>query len=207
MDNKSYRKQIFLCAWAIAWIACAGCIGAHYSKHELLVNGKEPPEIRGPKDPAIEANLSTNAWPKSPLPDRAAEVVVTLAKSAGIQGWKDYHLHAKATGTVIQHEFSSNGFLTMDLRLKSLVISHTSIPLHGPRYMRLEIFLGKVDVDKGIYTNADAHVVAEGKFVWDSDGWFEIHPQHTGDVRFAPPSFYERFKSFFHLTPKQPTEP
>jgi hypothetical protein len=32
-------------------------------------------------------------------------------------------------------------------------------------------------------------VAARGKLVWNRDGWFEIHPQETGDVGliFAPP--------------------
>ena len=174
-------------------IFCAGCIGPHYSNTELIVSGKQPPNIRGPHDPAIAANLSTNLWAKSPFPDRAAEVVVTVAKSAGIQGWKDYHMHAVARGEVIQHEFSSNGFLTMDIGLESLRINHVRIPLHGPRYMRFEIFLGKLSVDKAVYTNANAYIVGQGKFVWDSDGWFEIHPQKTGDVVLAKPlSFWQR---------------
>lgn len=173
--------------WAMAaLICCAGCIGPHYTKHELIVNGKEPPKISGPRDPALLANLSTNVWKKSPLIDRSAEVGVTLFKSAGIQGWHDYHMHAKAVGTVIQHEFGSNGFLTMDMRLNALTVRRTSIPLLGPRFMRIEIFLGKVSLDKAIYTETNALVVAQGKFVWDSDGWFEIHPQRTGDVQFAP---------------------
>jgi hypothetical protein len=30
-------------------------------------------------------------------------------------------------------------------------------------------------------------ITAEGKLAWDSDGWFEIHPQKTGDVRLTAP--------------------
>ncbi len=179
------EKLVLLIGVAVL-LACAGCIGPHYTKHEVIVDGKFPPQINGPRDPAIEANLSTKPWPKSPLADRSAEVGVTLFKSAGIQGWKDYHMGAKACGTVIQHEFSSNGFLTMDLQLQSLEVNHVSIALPGSRFMRLEVFLGKVSVDKAVYTNANAVVIGQGKFVWDSDGWFEIHPQKTGDVELAP---------------------
>lgn len=169
-----------------ASIFCAGCIGPHYTNKELIVSGRQPPRVRGPHDPAIEANLSTNCWAKSPLPDRAAEVVVTVAKSAGVQGWKDYHMRAKATGVVVQHEISSNGFFTMDVRLQSLVINRVPIRWPGTRYMRFEIFLGKVSVDKIIRDETNEMIVGMGKFVWDSDGWFEIHPQKTGDVKVAP---------------------
>ena len=177
-----------LAVWTMASVMfCAGCIGPHYTNKQLIVSGKLPPPIRGPRDPAIEANLSTHPWPKTPFPGRATDVVVALFKSMGIQGWKDYHLHAKARGEVINHEFSSSGFLTLDIGLMSLTINNVSIPLRGPRYMRFEIFLGKVSVDKAIYTETNAMVLGRGKFVWDSDGWFEIHPQKTGDVGLSPP--------------------
>lgn len=165
---------------------CTGCIGPHYTNKEVIVSGRQPPYIRGPHDPAIVANLSTNCWAKSPLPDRAAEVVVTVAKSAGIQGWRDYHMHAKATGVVIQHEISSNGFFTMDIRLQTLTLNRVPIRWPGTRYMRFEIFLGKLSVDKAIHDETNEPIVGQGKFVWDSDGWFEIHPQRTGDVQPAP---------------------
>lgn len=179
-------RVLMVLAMAVS-LLCTGCIGPHYTSKELIVSGKQPPAIRGSRDPAIEANLSTHPWTKSPLPDRAAEVVVTIAKSAGIQGWKDYHLHAKATGEVVQHELSSNGFLTMDIRLRSLILNRTRIQWSGTRYMRFEIFLGKVSVDKEIYDYTNELVFGQGKFVWDSDGWFEIHPQRTGDVRPVTP--------------------
>lgn len=173
-------------ATLILW---AGCIGPHYTKKDILVSGRPAPHLHGPHDPAIETNLTTNLWTKSPLPDRAAEVVVTVAKSAGIQGWKDFHMRAKATGVVLQHELSSNGFLTMDIRLWTLTLNHVQIPLTGPpKYMRFEVFLGKVSVDKEIYDSTNEVISGQGKFVWDSDGWFEIHPQKTGDIHpITPP--------------------
>lgn len=190
-------KQSVLIIPIVMSFLCSGCIGPHYSEHELLVDGKQPPVIRGPRDPAIEANLTTNLWTKAPLPDRAAEVVVTLAKSSGIQGWKDYHMNARATGIAVQHEFSSNGFLTMDLRLQSLTLDHTRVPVHGTKYMRCEIFLGKVSVAKPVYEETNPAVIAQGKFVWDSDGWFEIHPQETGDVGLAPPPARHKWYLWF----------
>ena len=80
----SMTKFLAVVAMA-ASIFCAGCIGPHYTNKEVLVLGRQPPHIRDPHDPAIEAHLSTNCWAKSPFPDRAAEVVVTVAKSAGFK--------------------------------------------------------------------------------------------------------------------------
>ena len=95
-------------------------------------------------------------------------------------------MRAKATGVVVQHELSSNGFLTMDVRLQTLLINRVPIRWPGTRYIRFEIFLGKVSVDKTISDETNEMIVGMGKFVWDSDGWFEIHPQKTGDVKPAP---------------------
>ena len=184
---KPQWKKFILLGWIASSLFYVGCIGPHYTENPSKPLGKTPPQISGPLDPAIVANLRTNPWPHSPLPDRALEVGATIAKSAGIQGWKDYHLHAKAWGVVVQHEYSSNGFLTMDIRLKAMTVNHVAIAIPGARYMRFEIFLGKVSIDKAIYEETNAEVVGEGKFVWDSDGWFEIHPQKTGDVELAKP--------------------
>jgi hypothetical protein len=169
----------------VGLLLAAGCTGPHYTDKELIIDGKPPPKIHGPNDPLIAVDLSKKLWPKSPLIDRSGEIGVTPFKSIGVQGWEDYHMHAIAHGRVIQHEFSSNGFLTTDIRLESLTLDDVPVPLNGPRYIRLEIFLGKVSVDKAVYQVTNVQLVAQGRFVWDSDGWFEIHPQKTGDVVLA----------------------
>lgn len=163
----------------------SGCIGPRYSKHDMIVTGKAAPRIEGPHDPAIEANLSTNCWPRQPFLGRAAEVGTTLFKDAGIQGWKNYHMNARAAGVVVQHQFSTGPYLTLDLRLRSLSVEGVSIPLPGPRYMRVVVFLARASVAPAVHKRKDPMVVAEGKLVWNCDGWFEIHPQKTGDVFLA----------------------
>lgn len=162
-------------------LICAGCIGPHYSKHLIVLASQKPPEIKGPNDPAIEENLSTNPWPRSFL-GPVVGVGVVLFKSMGIAGWKDFHLYARARGVEVQHQISSSGFLTVDLLLKSLTVEDVSIPINGPKYMRVEIYLGRVTVASPIRHQTNQVITAEGKLAWDSDGWFEIHPQKTGDV-------------------------
>jgi hypothetical protein len=49
--------------------------------------------------------------------------------------------------------------------------------------MRLEIYLGRVAVENAIRQQTNELISAKGKLVWDSDGWFEIHLQESGDVR------------------------
>lgn len=183
--NRAFVKLVSrLCAGGL--LVVAGCVSPHYSEHQLVLNGKDAPVIRGPRDPAIARHLTTNLWAKSNFPDRAAEVGVTPFKAMGVQGWKDFHLHASARGHVMQHEVSSNGYRTVDLRLESLRLNKVRVHWKGTRYMRVEIFLGKVEVDPAILDKTNALLHVEGKLVWDEDGWFEIHPQHTGDVRLEP---------------------
>ncbi len=183
--NGLLKQWVRLAGLAILLLS-NGCIGPRYTNHDIVVSGKVAPEIHGPRDPALQANLSTNLWPRQPFPGRAAEVGTTLFKSAGIQGWKDYHMNARATGVALQHEFSSGPYLTIDLRLQSLAVKHVPVPLHGPRYMRVVIFLVKASVDPAVHDETNPVVIAQGKLVWNFDGWFEIHPQKTGDVVLAP---------------------
>jgi len=171
---------------AVGFLMGAGCVGPHYSEHQLIVNGKDAPVINSPHDPAIAGHLTTNLWARSSFPDRAVEVGVTPFKAVGVQGWKDFHMHARARGRVMQHEVGSNGFRTVDLRLKSLTVDNVRIHWKGTRYMRVEIYLGKVQVEPAILDNTNALLSIEGKLVWDEDGWFEIHPESAGDVRLEP---------------------
>jgi len=173
-----------LCAGGV--LIGAGCVGPHYSEHQIIVNGKDAPLIRSPHDPAIAGHLTTNLWARSNFPDRAAEVGVTPFKAMGVQGWKDFNMHARARGHVMQHEVSSNGFRTVDLRLKSLTVDNVRVHWKGTRYMRVEIYLGKVTVDPTILDDTNALLRVDGKLVWDEDGWFEINPESTGNIRREP---------------------
>jgi hypothetical protein len=179
---KETRKRCILIISMAALVLCSGCIGPQYSDQEVVVNGKQPPVIRGPRDPAIAANLTTNFWASQPFLGSAAEVGTTLFKSAGIQGWKDYHMNALATGVALRHEFTSGPYLTLDMRLQSLTVNRVSVPLHGTNYMRIVTFLGNVSVGPLVCQETNPVVAARGKLVWNRDGWFEIHPQETGDV-------------------------
>jgi len=176
------KPQWLLSGLAGILLGCAGCIGPHYHPHQIVFFGIHAPKINGAHDPAIETNLTTVPWHKS-LVGPEAGVGVVLLKSMGLQGWNDFHIHAKAEGPVVMHQIASSGFFTVDIRLNSLTLDDVSIPLTGTNYMRLEVFLGRVGVDKAMRHETNEVVAAEGKLAWDTDGWFEIHPQKTGDVR------------------------
>ena len=161
-----------------------GCVAPHYTKHQLIISGKAAPTIAGLDIPAIQTNLCVAPVPKVSLVTMLTDFSTIPPKCMGIQGWKDFHLNAKARGIVVQHQLSSDRILTVDLRLKSLEVNGTSIPLSGDRFIRAEIYRGKVPVDKSEIAQKDALIIVQGKLVWDTDGWFEIHPQKSGDVSF-----------------------
>ena len=183
--NGLLKQWVYWAGLAVLFL-CSGCIGPQYTKHDIVVSGKPAPEIHSPHDPALQANLTTNFWASQPFLGRAAEVGTTLFKSAGIQGWKDYHMNAQATGVALRHEFTSGPYLTVDMRLQSLTVNRVAVPVRGLRYMRVVIFLPKASVAAAVYERTNPVVVAQGKLVWNFDGWFEIHPQKDGDVVPAP---------------------
>ena len=167
-------------------LACMGCVGPMYHDNNLIICGKSAPKISGPYDPALQANLSTNMWAPQPFLGSFAEVGTVSIKSSGIQGWKDYHMDARAIGVSLQRKFTSGPNLTIDLRLQSLTVKNIPVPLNRPSYMRVVLFLMKTSVASAVYERTNSVIIARGKLVWNSDGWFEIHPQRTGDVRLAP---------------------
>ena len=174
-------------AWLLLIGGCLllnGCVAPYYTNHQLILFGKATPTITGLDVPAIQRNLSTIPAPKVNRITMLTDFSTIPLKCLGIQGWKDFHLNAEARGTVVQHQLSSDRILTVDLRLISLEINGTPIPMSNGRFIRCEIYRGKVRVDKRVLARTNAVMVVKGKLVWDTDGWFEIHPQGRGDVRF-----------------------
>jgi hypothetical protein len=98
---------------------------------------------------------------------------------------------AKADGTVEQQAGSTDGLYTIDLRLNNLTVAGTPIPLAKVSYLRIEVF---PSAKRGaqLPVKVGDQLCISGKFMWDGDGFFEIHP-HTGrdiqrqscDVAFA----------------------
>jgi hypothetical protein len=184
---KPQWNKLILLGWVASSLFYTGCIGPQYTKNDLIVSGKPAPRIHGAHDPIIQAELTTNLWAPQPFAGSAAEVGTTLFKSAGIQGWKDYHMNAQATGIVLQHKYTSGPYVNMDMRLQSLMVNGVPIPVQGPKYMRVVIFLGDVSVGSRVIEETNHTVGAYGKLVWNCDGWFEIHPQKAGDVGLVYP--------------------
>lgn len=162
-----------------------GCTGPRYSRHQLVIFGTAAPVLAAPFIPTIQTNLLTQPAPKVGLLAAITGVGTTPFKCLGIQGWKDYQMCAEARGAVVQHRTSSDGFLTVDLRLDALAVNGEPVPLPATRFLRLEIFRGKVSIKEARLADKDSEVIVHGKLVWDYDGWFEIHPQKNADIRLA----------------------
>ena len=93
-------------------------------------------------------------------------------------------MNAQATGIVLQHKYTSGPYLNLDMRLRSLRWSMACRFFLPPAqvYKRVVAFLGNVSVGSLVVEETNHMVGAYGKLVWNCDGWFEIHPQKTGDV-------------------------
>ena len=105
-----------------------------------------------------------------------------LGKYLGIQGWRDYRMAAEADGRVEQQAGSTDGLYTIDLRLNSLTVAGSAIPLTRVSYLRIEVF---PSAKRGaqLPVRVGDQLCISGKFMWDGDGFFEIHPRTGEDIR------------------------
>jgi hypothetical protein len=89
---------------------------------------------------------------------------------------------AKANGRVEQQAGSTDGLYTIDLRLNSLTIADIPISLAKVSYLRIEVF---PSAKKGaqLPVRVGDQLCISGKFMWDGDGFFEIHPRTGQDIR------------------------
>jgi hypothetical protein len=180
------RHGIFTLIWLwllLCILAGSGCTGPHYRQHQLVLFGRRAPVLTEPIAAAVQAHLATNPIPEAKWEGSFSAVVVSIFKGFGVQGWTDFHLPAEAHGRVLYHRTSSDGFTTIDLKLNSLQVAGETVPLPNYRFIRAEVFRGRVPLDKLVLEDVDTAIMIRGKLVWDNDGWFEIHPQKPGDVQ------------------------
>jgi hypothetical protein len=117
-----------------------------------------------------------------------------LFKDTGISGWDATNVPTTcATGTVFRTPaWSTDGLATIDLRLESILVGDKEFVLDDghevkhTRFIRIEdkdfLYLGHTIGDK-------QRVQICGEVVWDTDqeGWYEIHPRGSSDVRRSAP--------------------
>ncbi len=159
-----------------------GCVAPHYAHRQLILFGQRAPVIAGPDVAMIQEKLLAAPAPRVNLPTVITAFATTPFKCLGLQGWTDFEMGATASGIVVQHREASDRFVTVDLELRTLEVDGMRIPLPERRYIRVEIYRGRVPIESAMFRNQSGAIRVRGKFVWDSDGWFEIHPQTLLDI-------------------------
>jgi len=148
------KAQVFEC-----WLAC-----------------HNPPDLNH-----VSKRLRSCSNPKLNWIARGTGIATTyLGKVWGIMGWRDYHTTARVSGRVTHAATSSDGLYTIDVEILRLFVGSKQIPLDSRRFIRIEVFPGaRRLIQSDLIENQD--VCVTGKFMWDGDGFFEIHPK-SGDL-------------------------
>jgi hypothetical protein len=164
---------------AIIAILAAGCKCTAVSSHEWA--GHFPPAIHQPED--IVRNLLPEInGPVKPAGETFG-ILTTPFKRLGIFGWRDLGYDGEATGRVLRAARSTDQFYTVDMALETLSIDGRQMSLNGHRYLRAELCLCEVKLPYPDRPRAGDVVWIRGRMVWDGDGFVEIHPRHSDDVK------------------------
>jgi hypothetical protein len=161
------------------FLVTAGCTCTAISNHRWA--GYTPPQIWEPQD--IATNLRTNVNEKVPAFAREAGIFSTQFKRLGISGWSDLGYDGEVVGTVLQTAKSTDKFYTVDMKLETFQIDGHKLPLEGDRYLRAEVCLCDVELSDGDMPHEKEKIWMRGRMVWDGDGFVEIHPRSTGEVK------------------------
>jgi hypothetical protein len=99
----------------------------------------------------------------------------------GIQGWRNYHLPASVSGTVVQAVGSTDGFYTIDLAIQELTVDAQPVRLLRASFIRIEVLpLARKDPPLPVCKSEEVRI--SGKLTWDADGFLEIHPKHSNEI-------------------------
>jgi hypothetical protein len=139
-----------------------------------------PPDINAAQ--VVPSHLRSSVNPPLKWVARVSGFVTTYAgKILGVQGWRNYHLPAQVSGTVIHAAGSSDGLYTIDLEIDGLMVANQSVALFHPSFIRVEVFpwvrFGALLPRKG------EKACVSGKLMWDGDGFLEIHPGTSSQVK------------------------
>jgi hypothetical protein len=105
-----------------------------------------------------------------------------MGKWMGIQGWRDYHLSANVSGTVIHAAGSTDGLYTIDLQIEQLHVGVQAVSLPKyPTFIRIEVFPSKRN-GAPLPVHAGEVMCISGMLMWDADGFLEIHPKSATDI-------------------------
>jgi len=139
-----------------------------------------PPDIKAVQ--AVPSVLRSSSNPPLKWVARISGFLTTYTgKILGIQGWRNYHLPAKVSGTVVHAAGSSDGLYTIDLEIYDLTLANQSVPLLHSSFIRVEAFPW-VRFGAPLPREGDGACVS-GKLMWDGDGFLEIHPTSSSQIK------------------------
>ena len=156
-----------------------GCRCTAISNHQWA--GHYPPGMKTPEDIAAHLRTEVNK-PVRPSGQRAGFFMAPF-KRAGIFGWSDLGYDGAVVGLVKQAALSTDKFYTVDMLVKELQIDGKPMSLPGERYLRAEICTCQVTLTETNRPMVGDTVWIHGRMVWDGDGFIEIHPRQTDDVK------------------------
>ena len=118
---------------------------------------------------------------------RALGIVTTPFKRLGIFGWRDMRVDVVVVGDVKQAVVSTDHFVTVDLRLLSVIADGQPVALSSERYLRAEVCERQLALPPSRWPRPGDRVRISGLLMWDGDGFLEVHPQRVSDVEILHP--------------------
>jgi len=152
--------------------AC-GCV----THSDRLWLGHRPGDITD-----LNAALSPTANDKPGPLAREFGIVTTVGKRIGILGWRDMKTSVTVAGRVEQAAYSTDHFLTLDVRLREMTANGQPVALTPPRYLRAEVCVTRLGLPQAKWPKTGDSVRITGLLMWDGDGFLEVHPQRAEDV-------------------------
>jgi len=157
---------------------------------DFICGNKEPPNITSPQEAKAQLskqlrdNKGHSPYGKlSGFDEWIAWLTTPVFKENGICGWTDYHL--LSCGQVEQAALSEGGIYTVDILMIALSDSFTVTDSNGiekPNYMRAEILPEVMAATNELPKKGDQVTIC-GTLFWDGDGFLEIHPRTSKDIR------------------------
>jgi len=182
MGNLKRGRKLRWFIWPFLIVATAfftGCRCTAISNHQWA--GHYPPKMKSPEDIAAHLRHAVNN-PVRPSGQKAG-FFTTPFKRAGIFGWSDLGHDGTVVGLVQQAALSTDQFYTVDMKVRTFQVDGKEMALSGERYLRAEVCLCQVKLSETNRPQVGDLVWIHGRMVWDGDGFIEIHPRETNDVR------------------------
>jgi hypothetical protein len=134
--------------------------------------------------------------------DEFLGAATTPVKETGFfASWDEYNYWVIAEGEVIHVGYSTDGLLTIDVRLITLEVFDSELGIitagsilgegkcrwafdtQNPKFIRAEVFPQVLLAYTGNRPRISDKIIIKGRLMWDRDGFLEIHPKFGGDLQ------------------------